>query len=309
MSDLPVPLTPADCNLQDFAFIPLDVQRLLKSETWVLGTGDERAAAMCLWLESWHQIPAASLPDNQRMLAHLAQTTKWPKVKAQALRGWVLCSDGRLYHPVVAVKALEAWVEKLLNSISGAAGNAKRWNVEVDVARMQEQFRIAIALLKAIAPESRALKKKAVMSIAAGSPPDSSNGSPPDSPPDRKGQGQGQGQGTTSVPNGTGGDAATPSDMTKAELWAAGKSLLSNGGMPEAQCGAFVGKLCKDYGDQIVIDAVRETVVKQAGDPASYLKSACQRLAGERPAKPPGKHAGFEKLNYREGVTADGSLA
>lgn len=114
----------------------------------------------------------------------------------------------------------------------------------------------------------------------------------------------------TSVPIGTGGDAAKPpSDLTKAELWAAGKSLLSAGGMPEAQCGSFVGKLCKDYDDAIVIDAVRETVVKQPGDPASYLKSACQRLAGERSAKPAGKHAGFEKLNYREGVTADGSLA
>lgn len=114
----------------------------------------------------------------------------------------------------------------------------------------------------------------------------------------------------SSVPIGTDGVAVKPpSDLTKAELWAAGKSLLSMGGMPEAQCGSFVGKLCKDFGDPIVIDAVRETVVKQPGDPASYLKSACQRLAGERPAKPAGKHAGFEKLNYREGVTADGSLA
>ena len=86
--------------------MPIDVRRLLASETWVLATGDERSAAMCLWLESWHQIPAASLPDNPRMLAHLAQCTKWPKVQQQALRGWINCSDGRLYHPVVAEKAL-----------------------------------------------------------------------------------------------------------------------------------------------------------------------------------------------------------
>jgi chorismate mutase len=113
-----------------------------------------------------------------------------------------------------------------------------------------------------------------------------------------------------SVPTGTdGGAVKPPSDLTKAELWSAGKSLLRTAGMPEAQCGSFVGKLCKDYGDQIVIDAVRETVVKQAGDPASFMKSECQRLAGERTTKPAGKHAGFEKLNYREGVTADGSLA
>lgn len=112
------------------------------------------------------------------------------------------------------------------------------------------------------------------------------------------------------VPIGTDGAAVTPpSDLTKAELWTAGKSLLSAAGMPKAQCGSFVGKLCKDYDDAIVIDAVRETVVHQPADPATYLKAACQRLSGQRPSKASGKHAGFEKLNYREGVTEDGSLA
>jgi len=97
--------------------------------------------------------------------------------------------------------------------------------------------------------------------------------------------------------------------LTKAELWTAGKSLLRTAGMPEAQCGSFVGKLCKDYDDAIVIDAVRETVVHQPADPASFLKSACQRLSGERRPKSSGKHAGFQTMNYREGVNADGSLA
>lgn len=111
------------------------------------------------------------------------------------------------------------------------------------------------------------------------------------------------------VPIGTDGDAVKPaSDFTKAELWSAGKSLLRTAGMPEAQCGSFVGKLCKDYGDAIVIDAVRTSVVQQPADPASFLKAECLRLNGERPAKNGGKHAGFDKLNYREGVTADGTL-
>ena len=110
------------------------------------------------------------------------------------------------------------------------------------------------------------------------------------------------------VPIGTDGDAVRPSDLTKAELWAAGKSLLRTAGMPEAQCGSFVGKLCKDYGDAIVIDAVRSSVVQQPADPASYLKSECLRLNGQRPSKSTGKHAGFQNFNYREGVTADGTL-
>lgn len=108
----PAPLTPPECDLTDFEFMPVMVRRLLKSETWSLGNGEERAAAIALWFESWHQVPAASLPSEDRMLKRLADSEKWSKVKAQALRGWVLCSDGRLYHPVVAEKALEAWIEK-----------------------------------------------------------------------------------------------------------------------------------------------------------------------------------------------------
>jgi hypothetical protein len=184
-------MTPADCDLQDFEFMPVMVRRLLKSETWSLGSGDERAAAIALWFESWHQVPAASLPKNDKLLARLADTQKWARVKDQALRGWVECSDGRLYHPVVAEKALEAWLEKLLNSISGAAGNAKRWGIEIDAAAQRAQFMGAVMLLRQLAPQSKSLKKKAVLTIAAASPPDS----PPDTGSDRNRQGAGTGTG------------------------------------------------------------------------------------------------------------------
>lgn len=54
MSHLPSPFVSANCSLCDFSFMPLDVRWLLTSETWVLASGEERAAAMSLWLESWH---------------------------------------------------------------------------------------------------------------------------------------------------------------------------------------------------------------------------------------------------------------
>jgi len=129
MTDLPAPLVAADVDLRDFAFMPLDVGRLLTSETWLLGSGDECKAAMALWCVSWHQVPAASLPANDKMLAHLsAAGPRWRKVKAHALRGWVLCADGRMYHPVVAEKAIEAWGHKRKQSERGKAGAAKRWS-------------------------------------------------------------------------------------------------------------------------------------------------------------------------------------
>ncbi|MEK7945739.1 DUF1376 domain-containing protein [Pigmentiphaga sp. YJ18] len=116
MSDLPVPLTPPDCELRDFAFMPLDVVRLRDSDLAIQVTGEEFRCAVLLWCAAWHQIPAASLPDDDKTLASLAgfgrAVGEWEKHKAGALRGWIKCSDGRLYHPVVAEKANESWAAK-----------------------------------------------------------------------------------------------------------------------------------------------------------------------------------------------------
>jgi hypothetical protein len=78
----------------------------------VLASGDAFRAAVLLWCASWHQVPAASLPTDDRLLANLAgygrDMAGWAEVRGDALRGFVECSDGRLYHRVVAEKALEA---------------------------------------------------------------------------------------------------------------------------------------------------------------------------------------------------------
>ena len=112
----------------------------------------------------------------------------------------------------------------------------------------------------------------------------------------------------TSVSKDTDGVAVTfPENQTKVELWKSGKSLLREQGMPDTQCGTFVGKLCKDYGDETVIEAVRTAVVKQPVDAASYLKSECQRLKGDAKTTP-SKHAGFKNLDYRKGIADDGSF-
>lgn len=161
MSNQKIPLTPKECDVSNFPFMPLDIDRLLNSETWILGDDSEKVASMTLWLKSWSQIPAASIPNNDKMLAHLSgMGSKWKKVKEHALRGWVDGGDGRLYHPVVAEKALEAWLEKLASAISGAQGNAKRWDIQIDTSELQNQLYDAVCRLKSIAPQSKALTKK-----------------------------------------------------------------------------------------------------------------------------------------------------
>lgn len=304
MTNRPAPMTPAECDLQDFEFMPVMVRRLLKSETWSLGTGDERAAAVALWFESWHQVPAASLPSDDRLLKRLADSDRWAKVKAQALRGWVLCSDDRLYHPVVAEKALEAWIEKLLSGIAGASGNAKRWGLTINTAESMGQLQLAIGMLRVLAPQSKTLKKKAVVSAVAGitpgSPPDA-NASPPDSPPDRnrqgqgQGQGEGQGQGLGSDADASGGAGAPPPagkvmtdfERRKSDAWKGAKSLLNAHGMPMDQTGAYLGKLHADYGTDAFLEVIEAAIVERPSEPEAWLKAACQRRAGERQGREP----------------------
>jgi len=117
---IPGGLTPPDCDLRDFGHMPLDVRKFRDSDLVALEDPEAIVAAVMLWGAAWHQIPAASLPDDDRVLANLAGygirpagVAAWKKVKAGALRGFVKCNDGRLYHPLVAEKAKAAWEGKL----------------------------------------------------------------------------------------------------------------------------------------------------------------------------------------------------
>lgn len=109
MSDL-APLVPAEVDLRGLPWMPVDTVRLLDSDLWALSTGEELKAALKLWCKAWQQVPAASLPDDDRILASLSGSGRmWSKLRPMALRGFVRCTDGRLYHPVIAEKAMEAW--------------------------------------------------------------------------------------------------------------------------------------------------------------------------------------------------------
>jgi len=96
------------------------------------------------------------------------------------------------------------------------------------------------------------------------------------------------------APNLPGGK--TVDELTKDELWAAGKSLLLQSGLPKAQCGSFVGKLVKDFGAEVVVEAVRAAVVTRPADATTFLVGACQTKAGQR-TKAPGKQSALEAHN------------
>jgi uncharacterized protein YdaU (DUF1376 family) len=131
MTDLREPLTPADCDLRGLQFMPLFGDRLFASATWIAAKPEAKVAALRLWWHSYSkEVPAASLPDDDALLAEYAgygvAVSTWRKVRAAALRGWVKCADGRWYHHVVAQLALEAWEGRKENRRDGERKRKER---------------------------------------------------------------------------------------------------------------------------------------------------------------------------------------
>src|SRR5271167_2479587 len=96
------PPVPIDADLRDFGFMPLDIVRLFGSTFHARATDAEWRAGVTLWLKSYHQMPAGSLPADDIELCRLAELGRdvraWKKIKAGTMHGWYACSDGRLYH-------------------------------------------------------------------------------------------------------------------------------------------------------------------------------------------------------------------
>ncbi len=209
----PAPLVPAEVDLRDFAFMPLDVQRLRDSDLASDETPEACWAAVLLWCASWHQVPAASIPDSDSWQAkHAGYVSRgridpqWPKIKEGALRGWVLCNDGRLYHPVVAEKARDAWDSKLEQRWKSEIGRIKKHNQRHGMSLPCPSFEV---WMKSGCPQGQTLpvpednqncprgQNPYVPEDNGGMSTGTGGVRPQDVPGDKgsKGQGQGQGQG------------------------------------------------------------------------------------------------------------------
>lgn len=158
------PPVPAELDLRDFAFMPLDVIRLRDSDLIAVASAEGFRAAVMLWCAAWHQVPASSLPNDDRMLSRLAGygngIKSWLSIKSEALRGFVECADGRLYHGTIAEKALEGWIGKLGYRKSSAAGNAAKQKKPFDPKPFDDTIDDALQLLASLNPSSPALARR-----------------------------------------------------------------------------------------------------------------------------------------------------
>lgn len=131
--ELPAPLVGPEVDLSGFSAFMLDVDRLLSSETVMRGTVEEIGAAFLLWSYSWKQTPPASLPNDNRALASYSRSgRRWAKVREVALRGFILCADGRLYHKTMSAEALAAWERRTKYRERARKGAAGKWKSQQD---------------------------------------------------------------------------------------------------------------------------------------------------------------------------------
>lgn len=132
MRDLPEPFTQPECDLRGYDFMPIFGHRLFGSEFYAKATDAEFRAAVKLWWTAWLQCPAGSLPNDDNALCRYADLGRdqrsWKRVKAAALHGFVLCSDGRLYHKVLCEEAERAWERRCRDRERKAKMRAGRTN-------------------------------------------------------------------------------------------------------------------------------------------------------------------------------------
>lgn len=125
---LPEPLVPGACTMSGNDWFPLHFDRLRKSKWWRRASDLARARNVMLWGEAYKQQPAGSMPDDDDDLAEAAgfgmDVEGFMAAKAEIMAPWVLCSDGRWYHPTVCEVVLEAWERASEKKKSAAAKKA-----------------------------------------------------------------------------------------------------------------------------------------------------------------------------------------
>lgn len=128
---------------------------------------------------------------------------------------------------------------------------------------------------------------------------------------------------TKSVPRGRGRELLIPSDAdasagepalapahasplaAKDIVFALGVPLLTGANVKESNARSFLAMQAKVHGDEKVAEALQRCCRERPVEPVSWLQTALGPIKGGRKV---GKHAGFEQLDYHDGVTEDGFL-
>lgn len=113
---------------------------------------------------------------------------------------------------------------------------------------------------------------------------------------------------TPVIPSDADASAGRPAapQSPKDVVFALGVPLLTASGVKEPNARSFLAMQVKAHGDAKTAEALQACAEERPVEPISWLQT---RLGPIKTGAKAGRHAGFENLDYRNGVTADGHLA
>lgn len=268
MSDLPLPMTPADSDLRDFPHTPLFRARLFGSSFHARATDSEWRAGVTLWLKSWDQVPAGSLPEDDIELCRLAELGRdakaWKKLKGGALRGWTLCSDGRLYHPVVAEGVNTAIDAKLKQRLKTAKARIAALEKHLALATMSEdKARITEEIKKLQQSLSHGLSQTVSQPPIEGEEKEKEKEKGLDS----------------SEAKASGGEPPTDREL----MFSNGVPLLTAAGVAEKNVRSMLAGLAKAHGEAAVVQVLNDCAASCPVDPVSWIQAALRTTTKARP--------------------------
>ena len=254
MSDLPAPLVAADLDVRDLDGFMLNVERLMASELVALSSHEVIAGALFLWCRAWKQLPAASLPDDDRVIAAFAKMpiARFRKLKTNVLRGFIKCSDGRLYHRTLAGEAIAAYARKkvFIERRGKDAERLKQWRLKQDrnssQTRDEARNETGIETNYETDAETRFVREGRDDTVR-----DSKERK--DAPPLRD------------DPPGTGSSEVTDPPTPEAELFRRGREILGS------SAGGLVRRLLTSKSDNVALARATIETASTKGDPREYL--------------------------------------
>jgi hypothetical protein len=253
MTDLPDPLTPPDCDLRGYQFMPLLGHRLFTSDFYLSSTPLQFKVAIKLWWEAWNQKPAGSLPNNPKSLGILAgfvgDYSGFLRIKSRVLHGFVLCSDGRLYHPVICAEAIRVYEGR--RKLDEKKNEDKRRQAEW---RKQARVTQSVTVTSNVERESKKERKKEERKVPT----------------------------TSDAPPSSSASAVASVDVAwdaRTDLWSNGLAAVrAKTGLPDNKARTLMGLLLRDSGDDCAQIGQAIRACPQTGDPIAWLKKSAMRI-------------------------------
>jgi len=250
---LPDPLVSAEIDLRSFPFMALDVVRLQRSKHWLIARQNPEIGfySVNLWMAAWHELPAASIENDDEILSALAgcSVERWQEVKHMVLRNWVLCCDNRLYHPVVAEKAKEAWGKKL--------GRQKQTKAATYARNQKDTAEL---------PGNENVTNNVTTNVTSTLDPETINVTRSIREEKRRED--------SSVSNDTDAFASRVVDVGK-QVWEVGLKLLDGYGIPEKRARPILGKWVKAAGSESkLLEVLNEAGSEERAEIVSFVEAA-----------------------------------